>query len=109
MCVTASDRHCYLFDINYHCFCSGLVGSTQWQETQHDLVVECMQEAMHSYGTPNIYLWLVFKSVPEPENKEEVIQKAKEKLISTLNYIQSIQEKNGTKFIVGDEVRLKLS
>lgn len=48
---------------------------------------------------------MLFKAVPVPENKDEIIQKAKEGWIKALNFIQSVAEKRGKKFIINDEVR----
>ena len=81
-----------------------MVGSGQWEESLHDLVVEASQDVMNVYATPNIYSWFVFKSVPEPENKDEQLENAKQKWIKALKYIQSVAEKRGKKYIVGDEV-----
>jgi len=61
---------------------------------------------MYAYGLPNIYLWMLFKAVPVPENKDEIIQKAKEGWIKALNFIQSVAEKRGKKFIINDEIGL---
>ena len=56
------------------------------------------------FAVPNIYAWLVFKSRPEPADKEEVLEAAKQKWIKVLQLVQTHAEKQGKNFIVGDEV-----
>ena len=53
---------------------------------------------------PGLYKWLLFKMIPTPENSEELLQQAKDQWMQMLNYIQSIAEKRGKKYIVGDKV-----
>jgi len=84
----------------------GMVGSSHWEESLHDLVVECSQDVMNMFAMPGIYKWLVFKIIPDPSDKDEQLENAKQKWIKTLNYVQSIAEKRGKKFIIGDEIGL---
>ena len=85
------------------------MGKDLWEETLHDLVTDVTQSCIDLFAMPGIYMWLVFKVIPTPEDSEEQLQKAKEKCTKVLNYIQSIAEKRGKKYIVGDEVRSKCS
>lgn len=84
----------------------GLIGDNQWEATLHDLVVECVQELFPLYArsTGGIYSWMVFKIREEPENKDQLMSAAREKWITTLNYIQTHADKQKRKYIVGDEV-----
>lgn len=85
-----------------------MLGKTQWEETLHDLTVECVQECMNKYALPNIYQWLVFKSSPEPENKDEILEAAKQKWITVVNFLEGHSKKQGKKFLFGDEVSYPL-
>ena len=61
--------------------------------TLHDIVIKCVQECNNTYAIPGIYEWLVFKSCPAPENKEEVLQDAKDNWLKVLTYVQLIVKK----------------
>lgn len=83
---------------------AGLAGETLWEQTIHDLVVECAHEAMNLYQKHGVYKWLDFKIMPEPEDKDKILEEIKQKWIKVLDYIQSEAGKRGKKFIVGDNV-----
>ena len=83
------------------------MGKELWEETLHDIITESVQECINTYAIPGIYEWLVFKSCPAPENKEEVLQDAKDDWLKVLTYVQSIAEKRKKKYIIGDEVKHK--
>ena len=86
---------------------SGMVGKTPWEQTLHDMVVECAQDVMNAYAIPHIYHWMVFKSVPEPENKDEVLEKAKQRWVTVLKLVEKVSKGCGSKkFIVGNEVNI---
>ena len=83
-----------------------MAGKTPWEETLHDMVVECAQDVMNAYAVPNIYRWMVFKACPEPENKAEVLEKARQKWVTVLNLVEKTSKSCGSKeFIIGDEVK----
>ena len=80
------------------------MGGSLWEETLHDTVTECVQSCVNTHAIPGLYKWLFFKIIPTPENSEELLQQAKDQWMQMLNYIQSIAEKRGKKYIVGDKV-----
>jgi len=82
----------------------GLAGKELWEEALHDVVIEAVQACIDAYAVPNIYAWKVFKFIPTPENSEQILEDAKNKWIKVLNYIESIAEKRGKKYIIGDSV-----
>jgi len=55
---------------------------------------------------PKWYNWSVFKKIPEPENKDEVKAELRELALKTVNYIQTVAEKQGKKFITSDKICL---
>lgn len=67
-------------------------------------MIEAVQACIDAYAVPNIYAWKVFKFIPTPENSEQILEDAKNKWIKVLNYIESIAEKRGKKYIIGDSV-----
>ncbi|KAF6016575.1 hypothetical protein EB796_025119 [Bugula neritina] len=84
----------------------GLVGSTQWDETLNDLVMETVKEFYESGVIAKIFLWKIFKGVPEPEDPEKVLEEVRQSIIKHVNYIQSIAEGRGKKFILCDQIQL---
>jgi len=85
----------------------GMAGKTPWEETLHDMVLETAQDVMNSYAVPHIYAWMVFKSVPEPENKDEVLEKAKQRWVTALNLAEKLSKSCGSKkFLFGNEIGL---
>lgn len=85
---------------------TGLMGSNQWESALHDVIIECVQElkGLFSVATGGIYNWMIFKRVPEPENRDEVLKVASEKWLETLKFIQTLSDERGKQFIIGDEV-----
>lgn len=80
------------------------MGKGLWEETLHDMVVETVMENWNK-ALSKVCMWKVFKMAPEPEDSEKVVEEVAASLKKCLNYIQSIAEKRGKKFIVGDEVK----
>lgn len=88
----------------YHiCRWIGLAGSCLWEETLNDLVVETCIDWFNEI-VRRIYMWKLFKREPAPENPEKIIEEVKVKMVKGVKYIQSVAEKQGKKFIVGDKV-----
>lgn len=81
------------------------MGSTLIEEALNDMVLETCVPAFSTIG-PKVYFWKVFKSHPVPENKEEILAEVRADILKAVNYIQTIAEKRGNKFIVSDTVSL---
>ena len=79
------------------------MGSSLWEEALNDMVQETCLDIVADIPT-KWYMWKVFKRAPEPENKDEVLSTIREKVLKGVNYIQSIADKGGKKFITGDKV-----
>ncbi|KAF6035343.1 hypothetical protein EB796_006341 [Bugula neritina] len=83
----------------------GLVGEGCWDETWNDLVLEVTKD-FYEAVIDKIYTWKLFKSKPEPEDVSKVMEEVKGQIVKNLNYIQSIADKKGKKFIVGNDIQL---
>ena len=81
------------------------MGSDLWEETLNDMVQETCFEAFSPIGRKD-YWWSVYKRVPEPENKDEVLAEVRSSALHAVKYIQKIGEKMGKRFIISDTVRI---
>ena len=80
------------------------MGSDLWEETLNDMVQETCIEAFSGIGR-KVYWWKIFKRIPEPENKDEVLAEVRSGALKAVNYIQKIAENRGKNFIISDSVR----
>ncbi|XP_067942430.1 probable glutathione S-transferase 8 [Watersipora subatra] len=81
----------------------GLVGETAWDEAMNDMVVETCSDCMEEI-TREVYYWLIFKRCPEPEDSAKVKEAVRGKIVKSMNFIQSLAEKKGKKFILDDKI-----
>ena len=79
------------------------MGSNLWEETLHDMVLQCCMEIAEIVAK-RIYSWKVTKLTPPPDDCEKVVNEAKEDVLKKLPYIQKVAEQQGKRFIVGDTV-----
>jgi len=68
------------------------------------MVMETAKEFCESGVVPKIYPWKLFKKVPEPEDSEKIVEEVRQTIIKHVNYIQSIADRRGKKFILCDQV-----
>ncbi|XP_067942635.1 probable glutathione S-transferase 8 isoform X1 [Watersipora subatra] len=83
----------------------GLFGGNAWEEALNDMVMETCLECTNDLAK-SVYFWLLFKRTPEPENSDKILETFKEKLLKAMNYVQSVAEKRGKTFILGDQISL---
>ncbi|XP_067942636.1 probable glutathione S-transferase 8 isoform X2 [Watersipora subatra] len=82
-----------------------LFGGNAWEEALNDMVMETCLECTNDLAK-SVYFWLLFKRTPEPENSDKILETFKEKLLKAMNYVQSVAEKRGKTFILGDQISL---
>ncbi|KAF6016576.1 hypothetical protein EB796_025120 [Bugula neritina] len=70
------------------------------------MVMETAKEFCESGVVPKIYPWKLFKKVPEPEDSEKIVEEVRQTIIKHVNYIQSIADRRGKKFILCDQIQL---
>lgn len=80
-----------------------MVGEGLWEETLHDMVVENVKDCWDETGQ-KVFMWKVYKRVPEPENSQQGLEEVKRNWVKCLKLIQSIAEQQGKRFIINDEV-----
>ncbi|XP_067942578.1 probable glutathione S-transferase 8 [Watersipora subatra] len=83
----------------------GLSGGSIWEEALNDMVVETSIDCFEAV-TKKIYLWMLFKMQPEPEDSTKIKEEVKGIFVKSMNFIQSVAEKRGKKFIIDDKVSL---
>ena len=82
---------------------AGLAGKGPWDEALNDAIVQTLQEILNNIMA-KISPWKVMKSAPEPENSEQIIAEMKAYILKKLDYIKSVKDTKGKKFLVGDKV-----
>ena len=86
---------------------TGLNGEDTWEETLNDVIVETFHEVTNFIG-PNIIRWKIIKVTPEPENSQELIKEGRERLLRAIDYVASLSQKRGNKFLIANKVRTSL-
>ena len=79
------------------------MGDDIWEEALNDMIHESCIEALMGIGE-NIYFWKLFNLVPEPENKDKIITEIIEGIVKTVNFMQTVAEHKGKRFILSDNV-----
>lgn len=80
-----------------------MVGRGLWSETFNDLVVETMQQIMDLL-LAKVTPWKILELVPVPEDSEQILEDVRNELLKNLNYIKSIADKKGKKYVLCDKV-----
>ncbi|XP_067942388.1 probable glutathione S-transferase 8 [Watersipora subatra] len=83
----------------------GLSGENAWEEALNDMVMETCIECANDLGK-TVYVWMIFKRAPEPEDSDKMLETFKEKLLKAMSYVQTVAEKRGKTFILGDQISL---
>lgn len=79
------------------------MGSSLLEEALNDMVQESLFSVTCNLGK-KVYRWKVGGRHPAPENKDEILVEVRDGLLKAVNFIQSVAEKRGNKFIVSDTV-----
>ena len=76
------------------------MGDDIWEEALNDMIQESCIEALMGNGEK-----VSFNIVPEPEINDKIITEIREGIVRTVNFIQTVAERKGKRFLSSDNVR----
>lgn len=94
------------YDLESFCILllAGFEGTDLWEKALNDVIVETMKDSVDLI-IKKVTVWKIIKVVPEPEDSAQILEEVRAHVLKGVNYVQSVTEKRGKKFTVGDKVR----